>query len=357
MRSISRSDTHIVSQVAWRRSFKRTLTAAALAAALAAPTWAAQAVDPDAVAHDQWHASMLQNPPPGEGCYHASYPNVVWDSVECKVGHPRVEPVRVRPADGSPDVAGNTNDYVAKSKGLMNVAQGFLKASGVKSEEGVGVSEYHNKGILGPNEYSLQLNTNANETTSACAHHSGCTVWQQFLYSPDYYVEGEAEVYIQYWLLNWGTSACPDSTWWRSGDVDCYKNSPATPAPDVPVTELSNLVLAAEVQSGYLDSVVLYDGTEQWYANGHDSVLDISSVWNEAEFNVVGNTGGSRADFNKGSSITIDLVLQDGTVSAPTCVAHAGTTGESNNLNLGSCKASTGFDIPGTPYIQFTESN
>jgi hypothetical protein len=34
-------------------------------------------------------------------------------------------------------------------------------------------------------------------------------------------------------------------------------------------------------------------------------------------------------------------------------VAGAGSTGETNNLNLGSCTASTGS----TPLIQFTESN
>jgi hypothetical protein len=44
--------------------------------------------------------------------------------------------------------------------------------------------------------------------------------------------------------------------------------------------------------------------------------------------------------------------LLDGSTSAPTCVANDGTTGESNNLNLGACTASGGYP----PYIRFTES-
>jgi hypothetical protein len=40
-------------------------------------------------------------------------------------------------------------------------------------------------GILGSNEYSVQLNTNFTGTTSVCAGHSGCTVWQQFIYATD----------------------------------------------------------------------------------------------------------------------------------------------------------------------------
>src|ERR1700722_142859 len=60
-------------------------------------------------------------------------------------------------------------------------------------------------GILGPNEYTLQVNTNFTGTTSACAGHTGCTVWQQFIYSPDYEVKGEAAFFMQYWLIGWGS--------------------------------------------------------------------------------------------------------------------------------------------------------
>ena len=85
-------------------------------------------------------------------------------------------------------------------------------------------------------------------------------------------------------------------------------------------------------------------------------MTDISSKWTEAEFNVVGNAGGSRADFNRGASLTVKLAVTDGSTAAPACSApsaYDGTTGETNNLKLGSCSAAGGA----TPFIEFTESD
>jgi hypothetical protein len=336
------------------------LIAASLAAAVAAPAWAEQPPDADqeSAAQSNWRAFMAQNPASEEGCFHASYPSTVWEKEDCKVGQPRAHPLPAH-QEGAPDVVGNTNDYVAGAQGLITqTAGGFQVVKGVTSETGVGVKGFGGGGILGPNEYSLQINTNANETTSSCAHHSGCTVWQQFLYSPDYLKEGEAEVYIQYWLIGWGTSACPSTGSWqkdgKDGDGhDCFMNSAFKSAPDLPITDLGKLALVAKAEAGGLDSVSFTYGTESYTLTAKDKVLDISSVWKESEFNVVGNTDGSRADFNKGSSITVSLVLFDGSGFAPKCVPSGGTTGESNNLNLGSCKASSGF----FPNIEFTESN
>ncbi len=110
--------------------------------------------------------------------------------------------------------------------------------------------------------------------------------------------------------------------------------------------------LGGTARAGDDDEVIFSYGSDSYAVNGKDSVLDISSVWNKEEFHVVGNGGGSRADFNSGSSITLTVVLLDGSTSAPMCVANDGTTGESNNLNLGTCAAFSGI-----PNIQFTESN
>jgi hypothetical protein len=67
----------------------------------------------------------------------------------------------------------------------------------------------------------------------------------------------------------------------------------------------------------------------------------------------VGDAGGSRADFNKGASITVKVAVTDGSTAAPSCIADDGTTGETNNLNLGACTAASGT----SPSIQFTESD
>ena len=105
--------------------------------------------------------------------------------------------------------------------------------------------------------------------------------------------------------------------------------------------------LTGTATAGGDDSVTLYYGSDVYSVSANDDVLDISSVWDKAEFNVVGNGGGSRADFNSGSSITVSLFLSDGSTSAPTCVANDGTTGETNNLKLGTCAASALFSLFG----------
>jgi hypothetical protein len=310
-----------------------------------------QTTDADAAARDNWRAVMAQNTQPGEGCFQASYPNIVWEQVECKELQPRVHPVVRKPGGGQ--VAGNGHDYVAESSGLTSGALGtFPTVTGVKSEKSVGVLAYGDGGILGPNEYSLQLNTNFTGTTAACEGHADCVVWQQFIYATDYEVKGKAAVFMQYWLISWGDSACP-SGFASDGEGDCYGNSNSVTAPDVKATSLAKLSLSGAAAAGGNDTVVFTDGTTAYSVSGSDTVLDVSQVWKESEFNIVGDAGGSRADFNEPVSVTVKVALTDGGSSAPTCVANAGTTGESNNLNLGKCSTASGS----SPSIQFTESN
>jgi len=309
------------------------------------------AADAEAAARDNWRAVMAHNTDLGEGCFQASYPSFDWEQVECKELHPRVHTVVRKPGEGQ--IAGNGNDYVAEAPGLISGTLGtFPTVTGVKSEKSVGVAEYGDGGILGPNEYSLQLNTNFTGTTAACDSHAGCVVWQQFIYATDYAVEGEAAVFMQYWLIGWGSSACP-SGFGSDGAGDCYGNSNYVSAPDVKPTSLASLSLSGAAADGGNDTVVFTDGTKAYSVSGRDTVLDISQVWKESEFNIVGDAGGSRADFNKPVSITVKVAVTDGTSSAPTCVANAGTTGESNNLNLGTCTSKGATK----PYIEFTESN
>jgi hypothetical protein len=318
------------------------------------PVHAANENPQDQAVWANWRAIMKQVPTPDAGCFHASYPSIVWESVDCTIAPPHA-PTRVKPTDGELEVVGNGKDWVAQAPGLISSAGGTFSIRGVQSEKSVGVAAFGGHGILGANEYSVQLNTNANKTTSACAGHSGCTVWQQFVYATDYISMGKAAVFMQYWLLNWGSSACP-SGWGSYLGSDCFRNSPLTPAADIPIADLGQVELTASVQAGQAglsDSVTLHYGSDAWSRTSPDALLDISSVWNQAEFNVLGDSGGSRADFNSGSSIKVTLALWS--ASPLTCLAGAGTTGETNNLNLGSCTASIGAF--GVPLIQFSESN
>lgn len=310
-------------------------------------------VNPDTAARENWRSYMSEHTASAEGCFHASYPSFVWEQMDCKATQTRIHPVRRVPKASEPEVTGNGHDYVAQAAGLISKTLGtFPRVSGVKSEKSVGVAAFGGGGILGPNEYTLQINTNYTGTTSACAGHSGCTVWQQFIYSPDYNVNGEAAVFMQYWLIGWGSSSCPRG-WMSAGGGDCFRNSASATAPDIPITSLGRLTLSGQAVAGGNDTVVFNNGSQAYSITGKDSVLDISAVWTQSEFNVVGNAGGSRADFNSGSSVTVKIALTDGSTSAPKCVSNAGSTGETNNLNLGSCTTSGG----GTPSVQFTESN
>ncbi len=339
------------------RSVMSVVTAGLVSACWLQPALAGQAtdaaIDTEAVARDNWRDFMTHNPETAEGCFQAAYPNFLWEKTDCKVAQPRVHPVHRKPTNGATEVTGNGHDYVAQAAGLITQTLGtFPAVTGVKTETGVGVAAFGGGGILGPNEYTLQINTNFTGTTSVCAGHSGCTVWQQFIYSPDYNVQGQAAVFMQYWLIGWGSSRCP-SGWGSDGGGDCYRNSAYVAAPDIPITSLAKLTISGSAVAGGNDTVVFNSGTQAYSVSGKDSVADISAVWRQSEFNIVGNAGGSRANFNSGSSVTVKVALTDGSTAAPACVANAGSTGETNNLNLGTCTTASGTN----PSIQFTESN
>jgi len=340
------------------RHFALTFVAAGLTSAFAvSPAFAGESadasVDPEAVARENWRTFMTQNPASEDGCFQAAYPSYLWEKVQCQVAqHPRFHPL-ARGRGNNLEVTGNGNDFAARATGLISKAAGtFPTVTGVTSERSVGVAAFGGGGILGPNEFSLQINSNFTGTTAACQGHSGCTVWQQYVYAPDFAVQGQAAVFIESWLINFGSSRCP-SGFESDGAGDCVINSAFTAAPDEPITTLGKLTLTGSATAGGNDVVVFSNGTTAFSLSAKDSVVDIAQVWTEAEFNVVGNAGGSRANFNRGASVTVKLALTDGSSSAPTCVANDGTTGETNNLNLHTCSTASGS----TPSIQFTESD
>ena len=329
------------------------ISACWLQPAVALPS-ADQALDPEeAQARASWRADIALIEVPADGCFHAAYPNLFWERVPCGAGQPRTHTLPRKVKEGGTDVVGNGHDYAAGVTGLISQAYGtFPTVTGVKSEKSVGVAIFGDGGILGPNEYTLQINTNFTGTTSACKGHSGCVVWQQFIYSTDYLAAGEADAFMQYWLIGWGHSACP-AGFGSDGEGDCYGNSKYAKIPDLKIKDLDGEKITGSAVSGGSDNVTFTYGGDSYSVSGKDSVLDIATVWNEAEFNVVGDAGGSRANFNKGSSVTVNLAVTSGTTAAPSCLENAGSTGETNNLNLGKCTASGG----GTPAIEFIESN
>lgn len=311
----------------------------------------------EAQAREAWRGNMARTEAPQEGCFRADYPSIAWVEAQCETVVPRVAPRAPKPVTDAKKAAaqttGNGNDYVIQSAALIKSTVGtFPTVTGVTSEKGVGVAAFGGGGILGANEYTLQVNSNYTGTTSACGGHSGCTVWQQFIYSPDYSTKGKAFVFMQYWLIGYGGTRCP-SGWGSDGSGDCYRNSSGVSAPDEVITELANMKLSGAATSGGNDTVTFTHDTTAYTVSAKDTVVDLASVWKQSEFNVVGNAGGSEAQFNKGASVTVHVAITDGTSNKPTCVADSGSTGETNNLNLGSCTATAGS----SPSIQFTESD
>jgi hypothetical protein len=313
------------------------IAAGVLSAALLSLAVAAQAADnAEALAQEAWREAITQTDVPAAGCFHASYPSVEWNKVEC-VEAPNIQfTPRTGPVS---QTVGNGNDYAAEvSSGLIRKTVGsFTKVTGVTSETG----------FYGANSYSLQLNSNFmnTKTCDGATDPAKCLDWLQFVYSSDF-----TEAFMQYWLINWN-NPCP--TGWFSYSNDCYTNSAAVIVPQEAITKLKTLKLSGSAKAGGLDKLIMTVGTEAYSVTGEDSVVYLATAWTESEFNIIGDGGGSEADFNSGSSLTVKVAVTNGTKNAPNCASHSGTTGETNNLNLVSCTGTGGT----APYIKFTESN
>ncbi|HEX7916264.1 hypothetical protein [Rudaea sp.] len=293
-----------------------------------------------------WHATLKNFPPVAEGCFHANYPSLVWEQEACG----ETPTYRSNPKfSGAVDTVGNGYDYSATTSHLTQSATGSFP-----SESGGGSSGF-----------TLQLNTNFGNGTSAfCGSlgYSSCQTWEQFIYSSNY--PGNAgtgvsgpQAFIQNWLFIPKGKRCPKG--WNSYKTSsyngCYKNSAGVAAAAVSLGGLAATSLAGSASVSGLDTVTFTNGTTAKAVSQNGSTLDIGATWNNSEFNVVGNGGGSAATFNAGSSLTVHVAVNDGTTNAPTCVGptNGGTTGETNNLHLGACVAAGGS----SPYIQFTQSN
>jgi len=288
----------------------------------------------------EWRDSISHTATPGEGCYRASYPSRAWHAVACTAAPNRMYGPLNLPRHGAAGrTVGNGNDFAAVTSTLTSAAVGtFPTVTGVKTETDGGSS----------NVYSLQLNSGFMNTAGCNGSTTGsCQTWEQFVYS-----SSETSAFMQYWLINYG-SKCPSGGSWNSYEGSCYKNSAAVSVPKEVITKLSTMKVAATAVSGGNDTFVFTVGTEAYSTSGKDSVVYLATAWNQSEFNIVGDGGGSEAKFNKPVSITVKLGVTDGSTAKPTCEGDDGTTGETNNLTLGSCTATGGS----SPNIQFTESN
>ncbi len=296
---------------------------------------AAPAPAPDA-AHLAWRETIAHTPTPTEGCFAAAYPATTWHKVACKTA-PAKPYLPARGRRGY--TVGNGNDYSAVVGSIITSAVGsFPTVTGLKSETGYGGQA---------NTYSLQLNSEF-FNTAVCnggSTASSCQGWEQFVYS------NSSGAFMQYWLINYGSS-CP-SGGWMAYEGSCYRNSAEVSVPAQAATQLGNLKISASAVVNGTDTLVMTTASEAYTTTGKDSVVQLGKSWNAAEYNVVGDGGGSAAKFNSGTSITVQIALKDGATAAPNCESDDGTTGETNNLTLGSCSVASGS----TPTVKFTEKH
>jgi hypothetical protein len=299
------------------------------------------AVSPDEVAaRAAWREAIVLTPATEDGCFHAAYPSMDWEAIACTTATTRynVRPFASRNEAGTPFTVGNGDDFAAEvASGKISSATGtFPTVTGVKSENDEGEA----------NTYSIQLNSNFMSGRKACEGVDGCLSWTQFVYST-----GEEQAFMQDWLIGIGNT-CPNSNFFSDGEGDCFTNSAAVNVPAIPVSKLSGFKMVGSAKAGGKDTLVFTAEGDAFSTNQPDTITDLSTDWTASEFNIIGDGGGSEATFNAGSSITVKIALADGSTKAPKCVANDGTTGETNNLNLGKCTATAGK----TPFIEFVES-
>jgi len=337
----------------------------------------------NAQVREAWRKTMVKTPRPKHGCFKAEYPKTEWEEVQCGRPSPHMNPKRGK---AKVNQVGNGNDYAIQAYGTnkMSSAEGsFMPTAGGSSANGV--SGY----VAGTtttvnNVFMLQINSQApfNVTSSpfptpACSGApngaAGCYGWEQYLFSQ---TQGPAPgagqqsvpgatgttpgVFIEYWLMNWGTP-CPalpswmgTGTWSSDGAGDCVFNGPMTYVPPQTAAELPGLVMTATSSSS--EDTVSLSTTSGIYTYSEPNVLSLYQSWTQAEFNVFGDCCGTEVNFTSPTVLVLKTSIDDGSTNIPSCEANDGTTGETNNLTFEPNATPVCCPYGGTnPAIEFAE--
>lgn len=271
-------------------------------------------------------------------------------------------------------VGGGSNDYIAYSYSATGTAPKIGVAYGSFDSISGLTGEADDK--KGADYYSLQMNSDPFSTTTDYTGNIAARGWEQFIYSN--LGSGSGRVFIQYWLRNYisaATPSCPTTSipgggsWIQHGN-DCYANSKIASTPPVPATSLATLSLKASANSGGSGNDVVTVCSSAWVekegwncvsVSEPDGVLNLFQHWSYAEFNVFGQCCGSRAKFNRGTSITIrnSIADQSGNWIKPALFVGT-TTLETNNLDLSadfsSSSAGLVFSEGNLPQVAMTVS-
>lgn len=295
----------------------------------------------------------------------------------------------------SPSIVGGSRggtDEVLQSSGIITTAVGtFPSVSGLTGESD---SLCGDTAHLCGDTYSLQVNTNTFACNTPFTDNNpvgtdpvtkalGLACWEQFIfhYDPTSCPFGNCDgnLFIQYWLINYlvpgsGYTSCPstdipgggvlaDNDWAPGGPpggppVSCFASSDTADTDSISIQSLASVDLVGSAGSGG-DCAVFNNGSGDgpWQLCVGQSVLNLYLNWNAAEFNVFGFANSSQANFNPGTSITVETdAIQQGNSPSPVACNFGSFTGETNNLNIVSpCKRGPGI-AANSQGITFTES-
>jgi len=312
-------------------------------------------------ATDAWSRSMVRRSLPSAGCFEASYPGLAWTRIACSapVRAALTRPPVVRSGNVDPAAIGDEHDYsISVSPRHISTAIGsFAEVVGVRAVKTVPVASQGGGCNCGDDSYSLQMNSQF-FATGACGKNAHCVGWEQLLYFNPYPTHGKtASLFTQDWLVSTsstGLTCPPTSSGWHSWGPDCYRSSPFLHVPKTSIVRLADLGLSlSAAPSG--DSGFLFAGTKVYgMKDTQGDFMELSKHWTTAEFNVVGDAGGSLAIFNPGSTITVRVEAEDGSTARPSCLG-SGTTAETNSLSFIAAPSSAPQEQ--YPSILFTESN
>jgi hypothetical protein len=312
-----------------------------------------------------WRKALVEKKVPTKGCFKVVYPSQEWVSISCAPLPASLKqlsiPPKLRilkrsapiPAPEPPADAGNGVDFVAETtEGTIVSATGSFSSVNTTGEINVASD---GKTTSRNNQFALQINSNKFNAAACIGSTTGqCQGWEQFVLSND---PGSPPgvLWIQSWLLDYGTS-CPQG-WELSGSgPDCMYNGQAASPPIIgSVQNLKYVWMEGVTSAEGKDTVFLgwTDGVTQAMAYSQDSMLDLAAHWTQSEFNVFGDLTWHQARFDPNTSIVVyqALTFANDAAARPLSAIMGGTTGETNNLDLVNPPCVQG------PLLSFMESN
>ena len=303
-----------------------------------------------------WQETIKQTPPSQPGCFQASYPDMQWQQVFCtrpkNIVPPWRPPARVSSAQSILPAPISGQGYSANAVGgpIWAAEGSFLNVTGVTSI----INSLPGQDTQ--NTYSLQINTDYFKipgNSSICNSNEGCQGWVQFVYqnTPAW---NEGYLAIWYWVL--GTNSCPAS-WEAYGDYSCYLDSGVYTSSQSISNFNTRINISGKTINGQ-DSIVLTIGGNAYSRSIPSPLNELPQLWQQAQFNVFGEGGGSIAKFNNGSTLIVNTKIDNRTTNAPdsNCSVIRGT-GEENNLYFNSpcCRYAGGK--PSIAFVEGTEDN